>query len=107
MPTPLSRLSILTPRSKIGRTIIEHHRLKLKQKDRRKILDRIKKDLEEVEVDYNKTRDSFIEKIRINHNADVSDSEIIAFRDCLKQHKRGFATSSKDLTNNFKQLLTA
>ncbi|CAG8638432.1 1329_t:CDS:2 [Paraglomus occultum] len=91
-----------------------------------------KRKIEEVLKDYqaddDTTRDEFIKKIRIDGSKDVSDAEITAFRECfqvplalfglssniygcLEQFMPVPATSSstttKDLTSNFKQLLTA
>ncbi|CAG8668297.1 3420_t:CDS:1, partial [Paraglomus brasilianum] len=89
---------------------------------------KIEEVLEDYQVDDDTTRDEFIKKIRIDGSKDVSDAEITAFREsfqvplalfglssnmygCLEQFMPVSATSSstttKDLTGNFKQLLTA
>ena len=88
----------------------------------------IKEVLKDYQIDDDKTRGEFIKKIRIDCSKDVSDAEITAFREhfqvplalfglssniygCLEQFMPVPATSSstttKDLTSNFKQLLTA
>ncbi|CAG8469482.1 8349_t:CDS:2 [Diversispora eburnea] len=55
----------------------------------------IENGLKDNQVDYNETRDKFIKKIRINDNADVSDTEIIAFREHFQIPFALFGLSSK------------
>lgn len=87
-----------------------------------------KRKIEEVLRDYqtnnNETRDGFLKKIQINYSTKISDSEITTFRRhfqillaifglspkvyaCLMQTTPLTTFSSEDLTNSFKQLLTA